>query len=169
MSALQTMTGHTFDYWSVNSPYLQLKGGLPYGRASLRCLSKQDAIAALWIDPANTYLAAKTNLQLVVERDITPISPTGSYAHNHSNAASSGASVCGTTMSNIAPMYTSANTGPTVGTRFYRDAALTLGYGGSNLWWLIQYSTGLYYPVQLDGNGYVIAVYGGSCGGFILT
>lgn len=169
MSALQTMTGHTFDYWSVNSPYLQIKGGLPYGRNNLRCLSKQDALAALWIDPANTYLAAKTNLQLVVERDITPISPSSSYAHNHSIGFGSGASACGATISNLGAMYTSANTAPNVGTTFYSNAALTTTYGGSNAWWLIQYSTGSYYCCQISGVGVVLAMYNSCSSGFVLT
>jgi hypothetical protein len=159
IAANQEISEYASNWAMVQSPYLQLKAPLPNGLSSLHCLTKAQLIASFYVDVTNTTLAAKASNQIVAKRDITPLSFTSYYAHNLSNAQSSGASACGTTLSNVAPVYTSVNTAPTIGTVFYTNSSLTTTFGGSNLWWLVTYSTGNYYVVQINGVGSVIATY----------
>lgn len=157
LGTLQTVSEYTSNYAMFQSPYLQSKAPLPNGLTSLHNLTKAQLIAAFYVDVTNTYLAAKSSSQIVVKRDVTALAFTGYFSHNRSNAQTSGAGACGTTLANISPIYTSTNTAPTVGTIFYTNTALTTTFGGSNLWWLVTYSTGSYYVLQIDGTGNVIS------------
>lgn len=57
---------------AVNTSVFTLKNGqtIPTGT---RIVTKQNALAYLNIDSSNTYLTAKTNIQLIAKRDLTPI------------------------------------------------------------------------------------------------
>jgi hypothetical protein len=45
--------------------------------ANNRFVTKQDALTYTNIDPTNTYIAAKTNSQIIAKRDITPLTSSG--------------------------------------------------------------------------------------------
>jgi len=157
----QAVSQNNFNYAMIGSPYLQAKGVVPNGYNSPYMLTKAQAIAAYWIDPANTYLASKPSNQIVVKRDITPFTFTTFFPHSHSIAQISSSGACGTTLANISPMYTSSNSAPVAGvTIFYQDSTLTTTYGGSNQWWLVTYGSA-YYVVQINGVGLVTAL--GTC------
>ena len=157
----QAVSQNNFNYAMIGSPYLQAKGVVPNGYNSPYMLTKTQALAAFWIDPANTYLAAKPGNQIVVKRDITPYTFTPFFPHSHSIAQISSGGACGTTLADIAPMYTSTNSAPVAGvTIFYQDSTLTTTYGGSNQWWLVTYGSA-YYVCQINGVGLCTAL--GAC------
>ena len=158
VGTLQTVSEHASNYAMVQSPYLQLKAALPNGLSSPHMLTKNQLIHSFWVDSTNTYLAAKGQFQLVVKRDITPFTYSSFYAHNISTGFSSSSAACGATLSNLNPIYTSVNTAPTVGTVFYTNTALTTTFGGSNQWWMVTYSNGNYYDLQISGVGVVLTV-----------
>lgn len=158
VGTLQTVSEHASNYAMVQSPYLQLKAPLPNGLSSPHMLTKAQLIASFYVDSTNTFLAAKTSNQIVVKQDITPFAFSSYYAHNLSIAFSSSSSACGATLSNLAPIYTSVNTAPTVGTVFYTNNTLTTTFGGSNQWWMVTYSNGNYYDLQISGTGVVLTV-----------
>lgn len=161
-SSNQLISENDINYAMITTPWLQLKAPLPNGLTSKHCLTKAQLLASFYVDATNTTLAAKSSSQIISKQDITAFTFSSYYPHNLSNAQSSGSAACGTTLSNVAPVYTSVNTAPIVGTIFYTNTALTTTFGGSNLWWLVTYSNATYYVVQINGVGSVTATF--ACG-----
>ena len=71
---------------AVNTAVITLNAGqtIPTG---LREVNKQDLLTYANVDPANTFLSTKSNLQLIAKRDITPLIGFGIVEIEVSNQA----------------------------------------------------------------------------------
>ena len=142
----------------LNSPFLQLKSTLPNGYLSLHLLKKSQLISCFWVDSTNTTLAAKAQNAIISKQDITPFTYATFYAHNisPSNAGTLG---CPTTLTNLAPVYTANNSAPISGTTVvYTNSARTITFNGTNLNFILTYTTGISYVVVINTVGLITSV-----------
>lgn len=146
----------------INSPYLQLKSTLPNGYTSGHLLKKSQLISCFWVDSTVTTLAAKAQNQIISKQDVAAYTFSSFYAHNisPSNAGSAG---CPTSLSNLAPVYTSSNATPITGTTvIYTNTGLTIPFNGTGLSFILTYNVAgspYSYVVIINSSGVVTSVY----------